>query len=52
MEQEELMNQIADIEREIAMLPEGSVTKKKITIIIELQEMEIDLEYLLSICQK
>lgn len=30
MEQEELMNQIADIEREIAMLPEGSVTKKKI----------------------
>ena len=30
MEQEELMNQIAEIEREIAMLPEGSVTKKKI----------------------
>jgi len=30
MEQEKLMNQIAEIEREIAMLPEGSVTKKKI----------------------
>lgn len=30
MEQEELMNQIADIEREIALLPEGSITKKKI----------------------
>ncbi len=30
MEQEELMNQISEVEREIAMLPEGSVTKKKI----------------------
>ena len=30
MEQEKLMNQILEIEREIAMLPEGSVTKKKI----------------------
>lgn len=30
MEQEELMNQITEIEREIAMLPEGSITKKKI----------------------
>lgn len=30
MGQEELMNQIVEIEREIAMLPEGSVTKKKI----------------------
>lgn len=30
MEQEALMNRIAEIEREIAMLPEGSVTKKKI----------------------
>lgn len=30
MGQEELMNQIAEIEREIALLPEGSITKKKI----------------------
>ena len=30
MEQEKLMNQIAEIEREIALLPEGSITKKKI----------------------
>ena len=28
--QEELMNQIAEIEREIALLPEGSITKKRI----------------------
>ena len=30
MVQEKLMNQIAEIERQIAMLPEGSITKKKI----------------------
>ena len=30
MGQEELMNLIADLEREIAILPEGSITKKKI----------------------
>lgn len=30
MGQEELMNKIAEIEREIAILPEGSITKKKI----------------------
>ena len=30
MGQEELMNQIAELEREIAILPEGSITKKKI----------------------
>ena len=30
MGQEELMNQIAELEREIAILPEGSLTKKKI----------------------
>ena len=30
MEQEELMNKIAELEREIAILPEGSITKKKI----------------------
>ena len=30
MRQEDLMNQIAEIEREIAILPEGSITKKKI----------------------
>ena len=30
MSQEELMNAIAEIEREIAILPEGSITKKKI----------------------
>ncbi len=30
MRQEELMNQIAELEREIALLPEGSITKKKI----------------------
>ena len=30
MGQDELINQIIEIEREIAMLPEGSVTKKKI----------------------
>ena len=30
MEQEELMNQIAELEHEIAILPEGSITKKKI----------------------
>jgi len=30
MGQEELMNKIAEIEREIALLPEGSITKKKI----------------------
>lgn len=30
MTQEELMNAIAEIEREIAILPEGSITKKKI----------------------
>lgn len=28
--EEELMNQIAELEREIAVLPEGSITKKKI----------------------
>ena len=30
MGQEELMNQIAELEREIAILPEGSITKKKV----------------------
>lgn len=30
MEQEELINKIAEVEREIAILPEGSITKKKI----------------------
>ena len=30
MEQEELMSQIAKLEREIAILPEGSITKKKV----------------------
>ncbi len=30
MGQEELMSRIAELEREIAMLPEGSITKKKI----------------------
>ena len=30
MGQEELMSQIAELEREIAILPEGSITKKKI----------------------
>lgn len=30
MNQEKLMNQIAELEREIALLPEGSITKKKI----------------------
>lgn len=30
MEQEKLLNEIAELEREIAVLPEGSVTKKKI----------------------
>lgn len=30
MRQEELMNTIAELEREIAILPEGSITKKKI----------------------
>lgn len=30
MGQEELMNKIAELEREIAILPEGSITKKKI----------------------
>lgn len=30
MEQEELLNQIAELEREIAILPEGSITKKRI----------------------
>ena len=30
MSQEELMNAIAEIERDIAILPEGSITKKKI----------------------
>lgn len=30
MEQEKLMDQIAELEREIALLPEGSITKKKI----------------------
>ncbi len=30
MGQEELMNKIAELEREIAFLPEGSITKKKI----------------------
>ena len=30
MEQEELMNQITEIEREIALLPEGSITRKRI----------------------
>lgn len=30
MRQEELMNQIAELERKIAILPEGSITKKKI----------------------
>lgn len=29
MAQEELLNQIANLEREIAILPEGSITKKK-----------------------
>lgn len=39
MSQEELMNAIAEIEREIAILPEGSITKRRLeiknTIIIE-----------------
>lgn len=30
MNPEELVNAIAEIEREIAILPEGSITKKKI----------------------
>ena len=30
MGQEELMNIIVELEREIAILPEGSITKKKI----------------------
>lgn len=30
MSQEELMSRIAELEREVAMLPEGSITKKKI----------------------
>lgn len=30
MEQNELMNRIAELEREIAVLPEGSITRKKI----------------------
>ena len=30
MGQEELMNKIAELGREIAILPEGSITKKKI----------------------
>ena len=30
MGQEELMNKIAELEREIAILPEGSITKKKV----------------------
>lgn len=30
MEQEKLMDQITELEREIALLPEGSITKKKI----------------------
>ena len=30
MEQEELMNKIAELEREIAILPAGSITKKRI----------------------
>lgn len=30
MEQDELLNQIAELEREIAILPEGSITKKRI----------------------
>ena len=30
MEQEKLMDLIAELEREIALLPEGSITKKKI----------------------
>ena len=30
VEQEELMSQIAELEREIAILPEGSITKKKV----------------------
>ena len=28
MGQEELLNRIAELEREIALLPEGSITKK------------------------
>ena len=30
MGQEELMDKIVELEREIAILPEGSITKKKI----------------------
>ena len=30
MEQDKLMHQIAELEREIAILPQGSITKKKI----------------------
>lgn len=30
MRQEELLSQIAELEREIAILPEGSLTKKKV----------------------
>ncbi len=33
MGQEELMNKIAELEREIAILPEGSITKKKSRIL-------------------
>jgi hypothetical protein len=39
MKRDELMSKIADLEREIAVLPEGSITKKNITI-IALQEIK------------
>ena len=39
MGQEELMDKIVELEREIAILPEGSITKKKIKRTIDLQNI-------------
>lgn len=46
MSQEELMNAIAEIEREIAILPEGSITKKKIRDIMDFGEEDFEIEIL------
>ena len=46
MSQEELMNAIAEIEREIAILPEGSITKRKIRDIMDFGEEDFEIEIL------
>jgi len=47
MGQEELMNKITELEREIAILPEGSITKEEAKI-----EEEEQLEIVVNLCKE